>query len=173
MRGPPGPVGRPRSSTHSYLFLLGDLLLWFGDDLLLFGQDHLDVAGRAHVGVDAAVSAIRAPPHLGGLVDLDVFDDQRVHIQALRTEPARKPVRTRAGQICQKNLRMRDVLPYLQLSVALGIFKHVQEELGALLGPASLSPAELFGLEKKTNVSSHFCVTGRVGLSPEGAQTND
>lgn len=93
------PVWTPWSSTSSYLFLLGDLLLWFGDDLLLFGQDHLDVAGRAHVGVDAAVSAIRASPHLGGLVDLDVFDDQRVHIQALRTKPSRKAVRTRAGQI--------------------------------------------------------------------------
>lgn len=91
------------SPTSSYLFLLGDLLLWFGDDLLLFGQDHLDVAGRAHVGVDAAVSAIRAPPHLGGLVDLDVFDDQRVHIQPLRTKPSRKPVRTRVGQICLKS----------------------------------------------------------------------
>lgn len=99
MSGPPGPVGTPWSSTDSYLFLLGDLLLWFGDDLLLFGQDHLDVAGRAHVGVDAAVGAIRAPPHLGGLVDLDVFDDQRVHIQALRKEPSKKPVRTRAGQM--------------------------------------------------------------------------
>lgn len=71
------------------------------------------------------------------------------------------------------NLRIRNVLPYLELSVALSIFEHVQEELGALLGPASLSPAELFGLEKRTNVSSHFCVTGRVGPSPEGAQTND
>lgn len=69
---------------HPYLFLLSNLLLWFGDDLLLLGQDHLDVARGAHVGVDAAVSAIRAPPHLGGLVDLDVFNDQRVHIQTLK-----------------------------------------------------------------------------------------
>lgn len=71
------------------------------------------------------------------------------------------------------NLGIRYVLPYLQLSVALSIFKHVQKELCTLLGPASLSPAELFGLEKKTNVSSHFCVTGRVSLSSEGAQPND
>lgn len=38
---------------------------------------------------------------------------------------------------------------YLELSVALGVLQHVQEELGALLGPAALSPAELFGLKKK------------------------
>lgn len=141
------------------------------------------MAGRAHVGVDAAVSAIRAPPHLGGLVDLDVFDDQRVHIQALRTKPSKKTRENQSGTNMSKlktsrflgihNLRIRNVLPYLELSVALSIFEHVQEELGALLGPASLSPAELFGLEKRTNVSSHFCVTGRVGPSPEGAQTND
>lgn len=34
------------------------------------------MAGGAHVGVDAAVGAVRAPPHLGGLVDLDVLNDQ-------------------------------------------------------------------------------------------------
>lgn len=83
-----------------YLFLLGDLLLWFGDDLLLLRQDHLDVARRAHVGVDAAVSTIRASPHLGGLVDLDVFDDQRVHIQTLKSKPLRKPLSTSVRQIC-------------------------------------------------------------------------
>lgn len=67
-----------------YLLLLGHLLLWFGDDLLLLGQDHLDVARRAHVWVDATVGAVRAPPHLRGLVDLDVFDDQRIYVQTLK-----------------------------------------------------------------------------------------
>ncbi len=81
------------SESAVYLFLLGDLLLWFGDDLLLLSQDHLDVAGGAHVGVDAAVSTVRAPPHLGGLVDLDVLDDQRVHIQTLKPHGSRKWVR--------------------------------------------------------------------------------
>lgn len=38
------------------------------------------MAGRAHVGVNAAVGAVGASPHLGGLVDLDVLDDERVHI---------------------------------------------------------------------------------------------
>lgn len=69
-----------------YLLLLGHLLLRFGDDLLLLGQDHLDVAGRAHVGVDATVGAVRTPPHLGGLVDLDVLDDQRVHVETLKAQ---------------------------------------------------------------------------------------
>lgn len=75
------------SPVCSYLFLLGHLLLWFGDDLLLLRQDHLDVAGGAHVGVDAAVGAVGAPPHLGGLVDLDVLDHQRVHVQTLKAHP--------------------------------------------------------------------------------------
>lgn len=78
------------SFTSSYLFLLGDLLLWFGDNLLLLGQDHLNVAWGAHVGVDAAMSAVRASPHLGGLVDLDVFDDQRIHVQTLTSKSSRK-----------------------------------------------------------------------------------
>lgn len=83
-------VGTRHSFTSSYLFLLGDLLLWFGDNLLLLGQDHLNVAWGAHVGVDAAVSAVRASPHLGGLVDLDVFDDQRIHVQTLASKSSRK-----------------------------------------------------------------------------------
>lgn len=42
------------------------------------------MAGGAHVGVDAAVGTVGASPHLGGLVDLDVLNDQRVHIQTLK-----------------------------------------------------------------------------------------
>ncbi len=45
---------------------------------------------------------------------------------------------------------MKPPVTYLQLSVALGVFEHVEEELGALLGPASLSPAKLFGLRTTT-----------------------
>lgn len=44
------------------------------------------MAGRAHVGVDATVGAVRTPPHLGGLVDLDVLDDQRVHVETLKAQ---------------------------------------------------------------------------------------
>ena len=42
---------------------------------------------------------------------------------------------------------------YLELSVALCVLQHVQQELCALLGPASLSPAELFGLKTTSTVS--------------------
>ena len=35
-----------------YLFLLCNLLFWFRNNLFFFSKDHLNVAGRAHVGVD-------------------------------------------------------------------------------------------------------------------------
>lgn len=78
------PLALP--SPRSHLFLLGDLLLGLGDNLLLFCQDHLNVARRAHVGVDAAVGAVRTPPHLWRLVYLDVLNDQRVHVQTLKAQ---------------------------------------------------------------------------------------
>lgn len=66
-----------------YLFLLSNFFFRLGNDLLLLSEDHLDVARGAHVGVDAPMGPVGAPPHFGGLVDLDVLDDQRIHIQAL------------------------------------------------------------------------------------------
>lgn len=44
---------------------------------------------------------------------------------------------------------MKPLLTHLELSVALSVLEHVQKELCTLLGPASLSPAELFGLKNK------------------------
>lgn len=41
------------------------------------------MAGGAHIGVDPTVCSVGAPPHFGSLVDLDVLDDQRVHIKTL------------------------------------------------------------------------------------------
>lgn len=70
----------------SYLFLLSDLLFWFGDNLLLLSEDHLNVAGGAHVGVDASVGTVGTPAHLRGLVHLDMLNHQRVHIQTLGKE---------------------------------------------------------------------------------------
>lgn len=96
-RQPPLPPPPPPAPPH--LLLLSHLLLWFGDDLLLLGQDHLDVAGGAHVGVDASVGTVRAPPHLGGLVHLDVLNNQRVHIQTLKPEPDRNRSETRTQQL--------------------------------------------------------------------------
>lgn len=48
------------------------------------------MAGRAHVGVDAAVGTVGASPHLGGLVDLDVLDDQRIHVKTLFTKATKE-----------------------------------------------------------------------------------
>lgn len=96
-RQPPLPPPPPPAPPH--LLLLSHLLLWFGDNLLLLGQDHLDVAGGAHVGVDASVGTVRAPPHLGGLVHLDVLNNQRVHIQTLKPEPDRNRSETRTQQL--------------------------------------------------------------------------
>lgn len=81
------------------------------------------MARGAHVGVDPPVSSVGAPAHFGSLVHLDVFNHQRIHIETL------------------------------ELSIALCIFEHVQQELRALLGPASLCPAPLLGLGTSTNSS--------------------
>lgn len=40
---------------------------------------------------------------------------------------------------------------HLELSVALGVFEHVQEELCTLLGPTALSPVKLLGLKTHTH----------------------
>ncbi|MEE6463705.1 hypothetical protein FKM82_006023 [Ascaphus truei] len=65
------------------LFLLSDFLFWFGDNLLLLSQDHLNLAWGAHVRVDTPMSTVSASAHLGGLVHLDVLNDQGINIQAL------------------------------------------------------------------------------------------
>uniref|UniRef100_A0A8C0RA65 Large ribosomal subunit protein uL22 n=1 Tax=Canis lupus familiaris TaxID=9615 RepID=A0A8C0RA65_CANLF len=63
-----------------YLFLLCNLLFWFKNNLLFFSKNHLDVAGRAHVWVDLAMSPIGSMSHLRGLVHLDVLSDHRIYI---------------------------------------------------------------------------------------------
>ena len=63
-----------------YLFLLCSLLFWFRSNLFFFSKDHLSVAGRAHGGVDPTVSSVSPASHLGGLVHLDVLNDQRIYI---------------------------------------------------------------------------------------------
>ena len=45
---------------------------FFGTNLLLLDENDLDVAGGAHVRVDAAVSTVRATPHVGSAVHLQV-----------------------------------------------------------------------------------------------------
>lgn len=73
-----------------HLFLLSCFLLWFGNNLLLLSEDHFNVAWGAHVRVDASVGTVSASAHLWGLVHLDVFDHQRVHIQTLQGINERK-----------------------------------------------------------------------------------
>ena len=62
------------------LFLLCNLLFWFRNNLFFFSKDHLNVAGRAPVGVDPTVSSVSPAPHLRGFVHLDVLNDQRIYI---------------------------------------------------------------------------------------------
>lgn len=87
---------------------LGSLL----DDFLTLGQDQLDVARVRHVRVDATVGAVSASPLLGGLVDLDVLDDQVGGIETLG------------------------------VGVGLGVLEETEQELSRLDGPAGLGDTE-------------------------------
>lgn len=80
-------------------------------------QDQLDVARVGHVRVDAAVGAVGAAALLGGLVHLDVLDDQ-----LRRVEP-------------------------LGVGVGFGVFEQADQEFGGFDGPASLGDAKLFACE--------------------------
>jgi len=50
--------------------------LGLGDWLISFRQDHFNVAWVGHVWVDTTVGTVGATALLGGLVDLDVLDDE-------------------------------------------------------------------------------------------------
>jgi hypothetical protein len=106
------------------------------DDLLSLGEDELDVAGVGHVGVDLSWSVSDEHCHLrsrltyttvgtvcpssllGGLVDLDVLDDQGTGVETLG------------------------------ISVGLGVLEEAEEELGGLDGPSSLGDTELLACWK-------------------------
>jgi len=87
------------------------------------------VARAAHVCVDASVSAVGAPAHLWRSVDLDVFYHQVVRVQAL------------------------------ELCVALCVLEHLEQELSALLGPATLGRAPVLRLRAAAHAA---------GEAPEG-----
>lgn len=74
------------------------------------------MAGRAEVGIDATMGTVGAATHLGGLVDLDVLDNNLLQVETLG------------------------------VGVAFGILEESQQELGALLGPASLGDTPNVGL---------------------------
>ena len=88
-------------------------ILALGDFLRALGEDHLDVAGVGHVWVDATVSTVGAATLLGGLVDLDVLDDQVGGVETLG------------------------------VSVGLGVLEKVQQETGRLDGVAGFGDAEV------------------------------
>jgi len=79
------------------------------DDDLLLGENHLDVTRTRHVRVDPTVRSVRSSSHLRRCVHLDVLDDQPIDVQAL------------------------------VVGVRLGISEQLEEELGRLLRPSSLS----------------------------------
>ena len=81
------------------------------------------MAGGAHVGVDPTVGTVRPPAHVGSAVDLDVVDDEVVGVEAL------------------------------VLGVGLRVLEEVEQELGGLLGPATLGGAVDLGLKRKEETS--------------------
>lgn len=91
---------------------LGDVLA-LGNLLGALGQDELDVAGVGHVRVDATVSAVSAAALLGGLVDLDVLDNEVGGVESLG------------------------------VGVGLGVLEEIEEEFGGLDGVAGLGDAEV------------------------------
>lgn len=81
------------------------------------------MAGRAQERVDATVGTVGATALLGGLVDLDVLDDEGVQIQTLG------------------------------FGVALSVLQETQEELGALFGPATLGDTPSLSLSTATDTT--------------------
>ena len=75
--------GTPLSRVQLDTVLVGSELLSLGDDLVGLGQDDLDVAWVGHVWVDTTVGAVGSATLLGGLVDLDVLDDQVAGVETL------------------------------------------------------------------------------------------
>lgn len=90
---------------------------------LFLAKDKLNMARAALVGVDTTVSAVSAAALLGGLVDLNVRD---LHFLSNKS---------------------------LSLGIANGVLQQVQNELGALLGPATLGDTEGLGLGATTNTT--------------------
>lgn len=94
------------------------------DNLLTLSKDKLDVARVGHVGVDTTVSTVGASAALGGLVDLDVLDNEVASVKTLG------------------------------VGVGLSVLQEVDEELGGLLGPASLANTELLALSATAGAAS-------------------
>lgn len=96
--------------------LAANNLIGLLDDLLGLGEDELDVARVRHVGVDTTVSTVRASALLGGLVDLDVLDNEGTGVEALG------------------------------VGVGLGVLEEGEKVLSRLYGPASAGDTKLLAL---------------------------
>jgi len=80
----------------------------FNNDVVFLRENELDVTRRGHVGVDAAVGAVRTTPHLGSPIHLNVSDDEMVDVEAFI------------------------------VGVGLGVLQEREKEFGGLLGPTTL-----------------------------------
>jgi len=99
------------------------------DNLLAFGQDEFDVAWVGHVWVDTTVGTVCSAALLGGLVDLDVLDDEVAGIETL-------------------GIRVR-----------LSVLEKTEQELSRLYWPSSTGNTELLALRCATSssgISSHW-----------------
>lgn len=109
-----GSLSRAQSGT------LGNTqLLSFADSLLGLGEDEFDVARVGHVRVDTTVGAVGSAALLGGLVDLDVLDDELRGVEAFG------------------------------VGVGFRILQQAEEELGGLDGVTGLGDTELLACKSR------------------------
>lgn len=99
-------------------------LLGLLDNLLTLSQDELDVARARHVGVDTTVGTVCPSALLGGLVDLDVLDNQSTSVETLG------------------------------IGVGLSVLEEVEDVLGGLDGPAGSGDTELLALSSAAGTAS-------------------
>lgn len=102
---------------------LGDDVRSLLDNFFTLGEDELDVARVGHVGVDTTVGTVGSSAALGGLVDLNVLDDEVAGVEALG------------------------------VGVGLSVLQKTEELLGGLDGPASLGDTEFLALGSATSAS--------------------
>jgi len=104
------------------LSLLGLLgVLRLADPLRALTENELDVGRVGHVGSDTAVSTVHATTHLRSTLSSDVVDEKTVQIKLLA------------------------------LGVGLSVLNQRQQDLTALLRPATLSAVLLLLKQKQTN----------------------
>lgn len=98
--------------------------------------------GRAHVRVDTAVGAVGPPASAGGLVDLDVRDEEHVGVETL------------------------------ELGVGLGVLEQVEQELARLLGPPGLPNLVtlVLGLGSTANAAVEACEGDSALVVQDGLQ---